>query len=372
MDMMSINSFSVKIPLLNPNEPESKLVFLAIEEGQYVKQGDVLCTLETTKSTADLIAEWDGYVKNLVVSEGDLVKAGSQFCFLAENENWQPDTGTNQNLSTSELEVKQDIPTGLRISKPALILAQSSNLDLNEFPVGPLVTEQFVREMINKSKGSIPQDFEISSQELIVYGGGGHGKSVIDLIRVNGVYHIHGIVDDGIGPGNSIMGIEVLGGREVLPELNGKGIKQAVNAVGGIGDITSRIKVFQSLAENGFVCPAISHPSAVIEPSAEIAPGVQIFPQVYVGSEASIGFGVIINTGAIISHECKLEDFTNVSPGAVLAGDVEIGKGTLIGMGVTINLGVKIGENSRIGNSAVIKTDVPDGSLIRAGAVWPD
>ncbi|MGW8144295.1 MAG: lipoyl domain-containing protein, partial [Anaerolineales bacterium] len=122
---MSINSFSVKIPLLNPNEPEAKLVFLAIEEGQYVKQGDVLCTLETTKSTADLIAEWDGYVKNLVVSEGDLVKAGSQFCFLAENENWQPDTGTNQNLSASELEVKQDIPTGLRISKPALILAQS-------------------------------------------------------------------------------------------------------------------------------------------------------------------------------------------------------------------------------------------------------
>ena len=141
---------------------------------------------------------------------------------------------------------------------------------------------------------------------------------MIDLIRASGIYHIHGVVDDGIKPGTSILGVQVLGGRQLLPELHAQGIRQAVNAVGGIGDITSRIKVFQLLAENGFVCPTISHPSAVIEPSANIAPGVQVFPQAYVGSEANIGFGVIINTGAIVSHECKLEAYTNISPGTVL------------------------------------------------------
>jgi UDP-3-O-[3-hydroxymyristoyl] glucosamine N-acyltransferase len=40
-------------------------------------------------------------------------------------------------------------------------------------------------------------------------------------------------------------------------------------------------------------------------------------------------------------------------------------------MGVTINLGVKIGRGVRIGNSAVVKADVPDGAIIRAGAIWP-
>jgi acetyltransferase-like isoleucine patch superfamily enzyme len=41
-------------------------------------------------------------------------------------------------------------------------------------------------------------------------------------------------------------------------------------------------------------------------------------------------------------------------------------------MGVTINLGVVIGENVRIGNGATIKSDVPDGSLVRAGMMWPE
>jgi sugar O-acyltransferase (sialic acid O-acetyltransferase NeuD family) len=269
-------------------------------------------------------------------------------------------------------ETQANIPAGLRISKPALNLAQSKNLDLNQLPVGPLITENLVREFIDKSPEPGAPDFDFNSQELIVFGGGGHGKSVIDLIRASGIYHIHGVLDDGIEPGTSIMGVQVLGGRQKLAELHSQGIRQAVNAVGGIGDITSRIRVFQLLAENGFVCPSIGHPSAVVEPSARIAPGVQIFPHAYVGSEADVGFGVLINTGAIVSHECKLDDYTNISPGAILAGDVKIGKSSLIGMGVTVNLGVTIGENSRIGNSAIVKSDVAEGSIIRAGTIWPD
>jgi sugar O-acyltransferase (sialic acid O-acetyltransferase NeuD family) len=369
---METSVIPVKIPLLNPNEPEAKLVSLAVAEGQFINEGDQICTLETTKSTAELVAESDGYIVGLRFSPGETVKAGANLCYLSENENWQPE---NEQIEAQEITEDGNlagIPAGLRISKPALILAQSKNLDLNELPVGPLVTESMVQDLIEKFPEPDQQDYDFDSHELIVYGGGGHGKSVIDLIRISGIYHIHGVIDDGIKPGTSILGVQVLGGNQILPELHSKGIRQAVNAVGGIGDITSRIKVFQMLAENGFVCPTISHPSAVIEPSANIASGVQIFPQAYVGSEASIGFGAIINTGAIVSHECRLEAYTNISPGTVLAGNVIVGQGSLIGMGVTVNLGVKIGENSRIGNSATIKTDVVEGSIIRAGAVWPD
>jgi len=158
----------------------------------------------------------------------------------------------------------------------------------------------------------------------------------------------------------------------VLPELYQQGIGQAVNAVGGIGDIKSRISVFDLISDHGFNSPTVIHASAVVEPSADISSGVQIFPYAYVGSDASIGFGVIVNTSAVVSHDCRLAQYVNISPGALLAGGVEIGYGTLIGMGVTINLGVKIGENVRIGNSATIKSDVPDGSLVKAGMIWPE
>ncbi len=60
-----------------------------------------------------------------------------------------------------------------------------------------------------------------------------------------------------------------------------------------------------------------------------------------------------------------------MAPGALIAGGVEIGEKVLIGMGVTINLNVSVGEGSRVGNSAVVKRDVPPGTILRAGSVWP-
>ena len=83
-------------------------------------------------------------------------------------------------------------------------------------------------------------------------------------------------------------------------------------------------------------------------------------------------FGCIINSGAIVSHDCLLGDYTNLSPGAILAGEVQVGAGALVGMGATLNLRVRIGAGARIGNSAVVKTDVPEKGIVRAGASWPE
>ena len=55
----------VLVPLLNPNETEASLVALHVKKGQQIKSGELLGTLETTKSTFELIAERDGYVLGL-------------------------------------------------------------------------------------------------------------------------------------------------------------------------------------------------------------------------------------------------------------------------------------------------------------------
>jgi acetyltransferase EpsM len=204
-----------------------------------------------------------------------------------------------------------------------------------------------------------------------VYGGGGHGKALIDVLRLLGSYPIVGVLDDHLPPGELILDVPVLGGAETLPRLLERGVHLAVNAVGGIGNIAVRIKVFEQLTQAGFICPALVHPSAVVEPSAHLSDGVQIFPHAYVGSSAQINFGAIINTGAIVSHDCLIGDYANLSPGAILAGEVRIGAGVLVGMGVTINLQVKVGRGARLGNSATIKEDVPEGGIVRAGMIWP-
>jgi len=66
-----------------------------------------------------------------------------------------------------------------------------------------------------------------------------------------------------------------------------------------------------------------------------------------------------------------LGEYVNLSPGAILAGAVRVGDRALIGMGATINLGVSIGAGARVGNSAVVKSDVPENGIVRAGGIWP-
>ena len=364
-------SIQIRVPLLNTNEPEALLASLSISEGQFVQVGDILCTLETTKSTAELAAEDEGYVVGLRYAQGQSVRAGELLCYLADSPDWSPPQESAVDPGDRDAGA---IPQGLRITQPALQSAREAGLDLDLLPIGPLVTEGTLKTYLAGGKGLSPTvpEADFDAGALIIYGGGGHGKSLIDLLRALNTYSLKGVLDDGIPPGETIMGVPVLGGREVLKDLYNQGVRQAVNAVGGVGDIAVRVDVFQWLAGAGFVCPAVVHPSAVVEPGASLAPGVQVFPLAYIGSEVQVGFGSIVNTSAVVSHECVLGEYSNISPGALLAGGVQVGNAALIGMGVTVNLHVSIGAGARIGNGATVKGDVPENAIVRAGAVWPE
>lgn len=362
-----MSAFAVTIPLINPNESEARLVALHVKAGQKVKEGALLATLETTKSTFELTAEKAGYVVGVTTKPGELIKAGATLCYLAGSKDWKPPKVKRETATVG-------IPDGLRITQPALLLAQKGKLDLSTLPVGPIITEQQIRSAVAKTSQRENLPIPVAAKEpnsLIVYGAGGHGKAVIDLLRAAGGYTLVGVIDDGRQPGDWVLDVPVLGGESLLPLIKGAGCRLAVNAVGGIGAMSSRIKVFEKIEQAGFDSPNLIHPSAVVEPSAKPNTGAQIFPHAYVGSSAALGRGCIVNTGAIVSHDCVLADYVNLAPGAILAGAVSVGEGTLIGMGVTVNLNVSIGAGARIGNGATVKSDVPDGGIVRAGAIWP-
>lgn len=360
-------ALAVTIPLINPNENEARVAALHVKDGQAVKTGALLATLETTKSTFELIAEADGFVAGLQAQSGGKLRAGALFCYLAPTSDWEAPKTEQKSSQPGE------VPEGLRITQPALLLAQQEGLDLSQLPIGPIITEAQVRGALG---GATAADIEIppsvaASNAVLVYGGGGHGKAVIDLMRATGSYTPAGVLDDGRQPGEQVLDVLVLGGQGLLSALRAAGSRLAANAVGGIGAMSSRIHVFEILRGAGFEFPSLVHPSAVLEPSVQLNDGGQVFPHAYIGSDAQIGFGGIINTGAVVSHDCVLADMVNLAPGAILAGGVQVGEGALIGMGVTVNLGVTIGAGARVGNGATVKSDVPPGGVVRAGAVWP-
>ena len=372
-----MSQIPVPVPLLNANEPEARLVALHVRDGQHVEKDALLFTIETTKAAADIESPAAGFVR-VVANQGDTLAVGDTLAFITDTANEALDQPPLRNnaMPVSGSGAAPATESGaasagaLRITSPARALAESLGLDLSLLPTDRLVTESLIRTLAAQTDVEVHLD-NISETSMLIYGAGGHAKSVMEMVQALGVFQIAGIIDDNQAlAGSSVLGIPVLGTRELLPQLTGQGVRLAANGVGGIIDINVRIKLFELLAGSGFTFPSLRHPRATVEPSAVIHDGVQVFANAYVGSDAILYERCMINTGAVVSHDCEIGAYTHIAPGALLAGHVQVGARALVGMGVTTIIGLKIGEGARVGNGAILLADVPEKSIVPAGKVW--
>ncbi len=356
----------ILVPLLNANEPEARLVSIHVKEGQAVTKGTLLFTIETTKASTDVEATENGYVR-LLATEGDVLEVGERLAAITESADERIELLPPKKMENAAPHGSDE---GLRITQPARKLAQSLGVDLATLPTNVLVTEAMVRKYAKKETEPLtlpPTD----KPYILIFGAGGHAKAIMDMVRQLGLYSIAGIVDDnGSLQGSQVLGIPVLGTRERLTELTAQGVALAANGVGGILDITIRVRIFELLEQAGLSFPVLVHPRATAEPSTRIEAGVQVFANAYVGSEAVLHERCMVNTNAVVSHDCEVGAYSHIAPGALLAGHVHVGERTLIGMGVTTSIGVRIGSGVRVGNGAILLADVPDKTIIQAGRFW--
>ncbi|MBL7756805.1 MAG: acetyltransferase [Chitinophagaceae bacterium] len=106
------------------------------------------------------------------------------------------------------------------------------------------------------------------------------------------------------------------------------------------------------------------HPTAVVSASVEMKHGVMISANATLNPLVTLGHGVICNTSCSIDHECSIDDFAHVGPGAVLCGNVKIGAGTFVGANAVVKQGVSIGKNVTIGAGTVVIRDIPDNTIV--------
>ena len=201
-------------------------------------------------------------------------------------------------------------------------------------------------------------------EKIVLLGGGGHAKVIIDLINACGNYEIAGIVDAKLAVGVSVSGGTVLGDDGILSKLYASGIKNTCIAVGSIKDNSVRKALYEKVKNAGFLVPALIHPSAVISGKSHIREGAQIMAGAIVQTDSSIGENTIVNTGAIVEHDCAVGSHVHICPGATLSGWCLIGEGAFIGAGATVLQGTKIGSNAVVAAGAVVIADVPDNSTV--------
>lgn len=200
-------------------------------------------------------------------------------------------------------------------------------------------------------------------KNILLIGGGGHCRSVLDTIFELNEYLKLGIIDKKENIGKKIMGVSVIGCDDDLTDLFNNGYNYAFITVGSIGNPSSRIRLFEILTNIGYEIPAIIDSSAKISKYAKIEKGVFIGKLCIVNSGNHIKKGAIINTGSIIEHDCQISSFVHIAPGVVLGGGVRIGDNTHVGINTSVKQQVNIGSNSVIGMGSVVLEDVNNNTL---------
>ncbi len=200
---------------------------------------------------------------------------------------------------------------------------------------------------------------------IILLGGGGHAKVLIDLINQRNDYQITGILDPDLEVGMQIKGVSVLGTDAELSELHDQGIRNVAIAVGSVKCNLLRKTLFDQSRKVGFEIPALMHPRSLVSADVKISDGVQIMAGAIIQTDSTLGEGAVINTGVQVDHDCCIGSQVFLSPGVVLSGGVTVGDNAFLGAGAVVIQGVTIGENAVVAAGAVVVQDVANGALVK-------
>jgi sugar O-acyltransferase (sialic acid O-acetyltransferase NeuD family) len=195
----------------------------------------------------------------------------------------------------------------------------------------------------------------MNKQNLILVGGGGHCKSVIDTAESSG-YNILGILDTANNVGKSICGINIIGtDDEMTMYVNDASF---IISTGCIKDFSLRLRLYRKVKQVGGIFATVIASTAHVSKHAFVGEGTVILHQSCVNADANIGVNCIINTFANIEHDVQIGNHTHISTGVMLNGGCIIGESVFIGSQSTIKQGVHISDNITIGASSYVNNDI--------------
>ncbi len=191
-------------------------------------------------------------------------------------------------------------------------------------------------------------------KSIVLIGGGGHCKSVIDVLEHEGQFKIEGIVDKLELVGSTILGYSVIGVDKDMPKL-AKKYKYALITVGQIKSPSLRIKLFDLAIKSGFTLPKIISPNAYVSKHSSIGNGVVVMHNAIVNANASIDENCIINTKALIEHDCSISKHCHISTNATINGGSKVGAGCFVGSNATTKELATLSANSFIKAGSLVK-----------------
>lgn len=190
-------------------------------------------------------------------------------------------------------------------------------------------------------------------KDLYLIGGGGHCRSCIDVIEMEGKFKIRGIFDMQENVGKNVLGYPIIAsdtemGKYVSPE------SYFLITIGQIKTSETRVKFYNQLKTLNANLATIVSPRAHVSKHAKVGEGTVVLHDVLVNSNANVGVNCILNTKCLLEHDVTVGDHCHISTASVVNG------------------GCQVEANCFVGSNAVLKQTVvvPEGTLIPAGSFY--
>ena len=200
-------------------------------------------------------------------------------------------------------------------------------------------------------------------KNILLIGGGGHCKSVIDVIESNSEFKISGIIDK-TPASKHLLGYDILGTDAQLEEL----IKENPHVLITIGQIKTpniRKKLYEHSRDLGAILPVIVSKFSYVSKYAKVESGTAVMHGAIINSCAIVSSNCIINSKCLIEHDAVIGSHSHISTGAIINGNCSIGEGCFIGSRAVIKNGINVGANSIVGAGAIVLSDLPSNSFVR-------
>ena len=190
---------------------------------------------------------------------------------------------------------------------------------------------------------------------LILVGGGGHCKSVIDVAESAG-YNILGILDMPEEVGKPILDYKVIGTDDDIPQYVDKA--EFIITVGFIKNPVIRIRIYNRIKEAGGKLATIIASTARVSKYATVGEGTVVMHQAFVNAGAQIDDNCIINTFCNIEHDAHVGAQSHISTGTMVNGDCAVGERVFIGSQSVLANGIEVCDDVIVGAGSFVRKTI--------------
>ncbi len=189
-------------------------------------------------------------------------------------------------------------------------------------------------------------------KRIIIHGGGGNTRTIIAVLKSNGIMDEIICIDKPLVADETILGVKVF---EKIAFANSD-----IHLI-SYGDNQHRAEVYNEFKEKTFcIGNCIASDAIIYSKSISANENLQVFNRVYIGPDVIVGNNNIINTGAIIEHEVTLKDHLHIAPGSVICGRATIGNYVFVGANSVVRDKISICDNVTIGAGSVVISSIEE------------